>query len=65
MWAWLGHSHVLYEPAVSKVVTNGNSSGIKVLRLVVFSAQSSVYGTVRHIDLNDRYHLLVIDTITQ
>ena len=38
---------------------------LKLLCLVVFSAQSSVYGTVRYIDLDDRYHLLVIDTILQ
>ena len=29
MWAELGHSHFLYVPAVSNVVTNGNSTGTK------------------------------------
>ena len=28
-WAELGHSHFLYVPAVSNVVTNGNSMGTK------------------------------------
>ena len=34
MLAWLGHSHVLHEQAVSKVVTNGNGSGTKIVALV-------------------------------
>ena len=29
MWAELGHSHFSYVPAVSNVVTNGNSTGTK------------------------------------
>ena len=29
MWAELGHSHFLYVPAVSNVVTNGNDTGTK------------------------------------
>ena len=29
MWAELGHSHILYVPAVSNVVTNGNGTGTK------------------------------------
>ena len=29
MWAELGHSHFLYVPAVSNVVTNGNDMGTK------------------------------------
>ena len=29
IWAELGHSHFLYVPAVSKVVTNGNGTGTK------------------------------------
>ena len=29
MWAELGHSHFLYVPAVSNVVTNGNGRGTK------------------------------------
>ena len=29
MWAELGHSHFLYVPAVSNVVTNGNGTGTK------------------------------------
>ena len=29
MWAELGHIHFLYVPAVSNVVTNGNSTGTK------------------------------------
>ena len=49
-WAELGHSHFLYVPAVSNVVTTGNGTGTKnVLKLnralgFVFSIQSSVYG---------------------
>ena len=30
MWAELGHSHFLYVPAVSNVVTNGNGMGTKM-----------------------------------
>ena len=30
MWAELGHSHFLYVPAVSNVVTNGNGTGTKM-----------------------------------
>ena len=50
MWAELGHSHFLYVPAVSNVVTNGNGTGTKnvligTVRLgFEFSIQSSVYG---------------------
>ena len=29
MWAKLGHSHFMYVPAVSNVVTNGNGTGTK------------------------------------
>ena len=29
MWAELGHSHFLYMPAVSNIVTNGNGTGTK------------------------------------
>ena len=29
MWEELGHSHFLYLPAVSNVVTNGNGTGTK------------------------------------
>ena len=29
MWAELGHSHFVYVPAVSNVVTNGNGTGTK------------------------------------
>ena len=29
MWAELGHSHFLYVPAVSNIVTNGNGTGTK------------------------------------
>ena len=29
MWAELGHSHFLYAPAVSNVVTDGNGTGTK------------------------------------
>ena len=50
MWAELGHSHFLYVPAVSNVVTNGNGTGTKNViewnRVLgfEFSIQSSVYG---------------------
>ena len=61
MRARLGHSHDLYVPAVSKVVTNGNGTVTKndlkgTMGLVVFSAQTSVYGAVCYIDLDDLYH---------
>ena len=51
MWAELGHSHFVYVPAVSNVVTNGNGTGTKnILRNrvlgFVFSIQSSVYGAI-------------------
>ena len=29
MWVELGHSHFLYVPAISTVVTNGNGTGTK------------------------------------
>ena len=29
MWAELGHSHILYVPAISNKVTTGNSTGTK------------------------------------
>ena len=51
MWAEIGHSHFLYVPAVSNIVTTGNSMGTKnVLKwnsalAFVFSIQSSVYST--------------------
>ena len=50
MWVELGHSHFLYVPAVSNVVTNGNGMGTKnVLKGTCalgfeFSIHSSVYG---------------------
>ena len=31
MWAELGHSLILYVPAVSNVVTNGNGTGTKIV----------------------------------
>ena len=50
MWAELSHSHFLYVPAVSNVVTNGNGTGTKNERNralgFVFSIQSSVYGAI-------------------
>ena len=46
MWAELGHSHFLYMPAVSNIVTNGNGTGTKkVLKRTVrfgFSLVSSL-----------------------
>ena len=61
MWARLGHSHDLYVPAVSNVVANGNGTGTNnvlkgTMGLVVFSAQSFVYGAVHYIHLDDVYH---------
>ena len=50
MWVELSHSHFLYVPAVSHVVTTGNGMGTKnVLKWnralgFVFSIQSSVNG---------------------
>ena len=50
MWADLGHSHFLYVPAVSNVVTTGNGTGTRnVLKWncmlgFEFSIQSSVFG---------------------
>ena len=59
MWTELGHSHFLYVPAVSNVVTDGNGTGTKnVLKWnralgFEFSIQSSVYGatTVEKVSL--------------
>ena len=52
MWAEIGHCHFLYVPAVSNVVTTGNSTvtmnvlnGTVRLGLSLESIQSSVYGT--------------------
>ena len=50
MWAKFGHCHFLYVPAVSNIVTTGNSTGTKnVIKWKCalgfeFSIQSSVYG---------------------
>ena len=49
MWAELGHSHFLYVPAVSNVVTNGNGTGTKnvlkgTVRLGLSLVSSFVYG---------------------
>ena len=49
MWAELGHSHFLYVPSVSNVLTTGNGTGTKnVLKWncalgFEFSIQSSVF----------------------
>ena len=59
MWAESGHSHFLYVPTVSNIVTNGNSTGTNnVLKRncalgFVFSVHSSVYGatTVAKVNL--------------
>ena len=52
MWAELGHSHYLYVPAVSNVVTNGNGTGTKnVLKGTVrfsFSLVSSLLSSRRY-----------------
>ena len=51
MWAELGHSHFLYVPAISSVVTSGNGMGTKnVLKWICalgfeFSIQFSFYGS--------------------
>ena len=51
MWAGLGHSHFLYVPTVSNVVTNGNGTGTKnVLKGTVhlgFSLVSSLLSTAQ------------------
>ena len=46
MWAELGHSHFLYVPSVSNVVTTGTKIVLKWNRalMFVFRIQSSVYG---------------------
>ena len=52
MWAKLGHSHFLYVPAVSNVVTTGNGTGTKnVLKGTVrfgLSLVSSLLSTLRY-----------------
>ena len=53
MWAELGHSHFLYVPAVSNVVTNGNGMGTKIV----------LKGTVR-LGLSLVSSLLFYDTTT-
>ena len=52
MWAELGHSHFLYVPAISIVVTNGNGTGTKnVLKRTVrlgFSLVSCLLSSRRY-----------------
>ena len=62
MWAELGHSHFLYVPAASNVVTNGNDTGTKNILKdralgFVFSMQSFVYGAITVAIKNPSYSL--------
>ena len=58
MWAELGHSHFLYVPAISDVVTNGNGMGTKNIFKwncalgFEFSIQSSAFGATTVVKVN-------------
>ena len=66
MWAELGHSHFLYVPAVSNIVTNGNGTGTKnVLKGTVrfrFSLVSSLLSSRRYYSSESKT-ILYLDTI--
>ena len=65
MWAELGHSHFLYVPAVSNVVTNGNGTGTKnVLKGTVclgLSLVSSILSTRYY--CSESKPILYLDTV--
>ena len=66
MWAELGHSHFLYVPAVSNVVTNGNSTGTKnVLKGTVRLGLSLVYPgfCLRRNYCSESKPILYLDTV--
>ena len=66
MWAELGHSHFLYVPAVSNVVTNGNGMGTKnVLKGTVrfgLSLVSSLLSSQRYC-CSESKTILYLDTV--
>ena len=66
MWAELDHSHFLYAPAVSSVVTIGNGTGTKnVLKGTVrfgLSLLSSVLSSQRHYFRESKI-ILYLDTV--
>ena len=66
MWAELGHSHFLYVPAVSNVVTNGNGTGTKnVLKGTVrfcLSLVSSLLSSRRYY-CSENKTILYLDTV--
>ena len=66
MWAELGHSHFLYVPAISNVVTNGNSTGTKnVLKRTVrfdLSLVSSFLSSQRYYCTESKT-ILYLDTV--
>ena len=65
MWAELGHSHILYVPAVSNVVITGNGTGTKnVLKVTVrfgLSLVSSLLSS-RHYYCSESETILYLDT---
>ena len=65
MWAELGHSHFLYVPAVSNVVTNGNGTGTKtVLKQTVRLGLSLVSSLLSTAQLRgESKPILYLDTV--
>ena len=66
MWAELSHSHFLYVPAVSNVLTNGNGTGTKnVLKGTVrfgLSLVSSILSSRRYY-CSESKSILYLDTV--
>ena len=66
IWAELGHSHLLYVPAVSNIVTNGNGMGTKnVLKGTVrfgLSLVSSLLSSRRYY-CSESKTILYLDTV--
>ena len=64
IWAELGHSHFLYVPAVSNVVTNGNGTGTKnVLKGTVRLGLSLVSSLQRRNYCSESKPILYLDTV--
>ena len=66
MWPELGHSHFLYVPAISNVVTNGNGTGtINVLKGTVSFGLSLVSRLLssRHYYCSKSKTILYLDTV--
>ena len=66
MWVELGHSHFLYVPAISNVVTNGNGTGTKnVLKGTMRLGLSLVYSFLssQRYYCSERKPILYLDTV--